>query len=294
MLITPERLTYIIAVAENGSFSAAGRKLNVTASAVAQVIQNMEIDLGVTLFDRVAGKAPALTEVGRALYFQALEVSPRLQAMEKRALAYQAGIEDKIIIATLGFTLFPQYIEAIHALTTEYPELTVNIIDVEQTHALPPNHPDAADIIIAPAKLENRNGYDSQILNQIDWRFVVAPSHPLSKKQGVLSRYDLLEHVQLMPSISDFADKVLIESLRQSTSLIHCSRFYQLRALLLQGVGYSMLPIEIAQPLINEGCLVELTLDFDDQQTRWPIEIAWTPSLGPAGRWFIEQLGVLR
>ncbi|MDC5822610.1 LysR family transcriptional regulator [Vibrio europaeus] len=289
MLITPERLTYMIAVAETGSFSAAGRKFGVTASAVAQVIQNMEIDLDIVLFDRVAGKAPKLTEVGKALYLQALEVAPRLQAMEKRAQAYQAGVEDKLTIAVFGFTLFPEYVESINALSREFPELKINLIDVEETQGLAPNHDDAADIIIAPARLEVRTGYDAHIFDQIDWRFVVSPTHLLANKKGELSRHDLLDHTQIIPSENAFADKTLIESIRQSPSLIHCSRFYQLRALLLQGVGFSLLPAQLSEPLVSTNQLVELKLDFDDKNTRWPIEIAWSPSLGPAGRWFVEQ-----
>ena len=107
MLVTPERLTYLVLVADKGSFSAAGREMGVSPSAVAQVIQNMEIDLNIVLFDRVAGKAPQLTAVGKAMYMQALEVIPRLQAMEKRAQAFQAGIEDKLNIAVYGFTPIP-------------------------------------------------------------------------------------------------------------------------------------------------------------------------------------------
>ncbi|MBM7035607.1 LysR family transcriptional regulator [Vibrio ulleungensis] len=289
MLITPERLLYMVSVAENGSFSAAGRKLGVTASAVAQVIQNMEIDLNVVLFDRVAGKAPVLTAVGKALYFQALEVAPRLQAMEKRAQAYQAGIEEKLTIATYGFTLYETHLDAIRSLIKAYPEVKLNLIDVEQTQALAPNVSGAADIIIAPAKMENRSGYETRTIDQIDWRYVAAQSHPLAKVKGELSRHDLLLHSQLIPQENEFADKWLIESLRFSTNLIECARFYQLRALLLDGLAFAMLPEPLATPLLNSGELVELSMDFDDNQTRWPIELCWTPSIGPAGQYFIEQ-----
>ncbi|GAB7220703.1 LysR family transcriptional regulator [Vibrio comitans] len=289
MLITPERLTYLVAIVEHGSFSAAARSLNVTASAVTQAIQNMEIDLGISVFQRTAGKAPKLTDVGKALYIQALEVAPRLQAMEKRAKAYQAGIEEKLNIATYGFTLSPNHAKAIGELSTQYPELKINMMDVEDIHGLAPNDPNGADIIIAPAKLHHRVGYESQFIEQINWRFVVIPSHPLAQKRAELSRHDLLTHVQLIPQVGGFADADLVESLRFSTNLIHCSRFYQLRSLLLQGVGFCLLPEQLSKPLLESHAVVELKMDFDDNQTRWPIEIAWSPSLGPAGSWFIEQ-----
>lgn len=289
MLITPERLTYLVAIVEHGSFSAAARSLNVTASAITQVIQNMEIDLGIAVFERTAGKAPKLTDVGKALYIQALEVTPRLQAMEKRAKAYQAGIEEKLNIATYGFTLSPHQAKVIAELSTQFPELKINMMDVEDVHGLAPNDNNAADIIIAPAKLHHRAGYESQFIEEIQWRFVVAPSHPLAQKRAELSRHDLLKHVQLIPQIEGFADADLVESLRFSTNLIHCSRFYHLRSLMLQGVGFCLLPEQLSKPLVEANAATELKVDFDDNQMRWPIEIAWSPSLGPAGSWFIEQ-----
>lgn len=289
MLITPERLLYLIAVTEQGSFSAAGRKLGVSASAVAQVIQNMEIDLDVRLFNRVAGQSPSLTEVGRAMYMQALEVAPRLQAMEKRAQAYSNGIEDKLNIAVFGFTFFPEYIEAIKDLSIEYPELSINLLDVEDTEELSPDDTNAADIIISPALLKQRPGYESHVIAQLEWLYVASPSHPLSKIRGELSQHDLLSHKQLLPAVSDYADEHLIESLRFSPNPLYCSRFYHLQSLLLSGTGFAMFPRPLAEPFIEAGYLKELHMDFDDQQTRWPMEISWTPSLGPAGQWFLEQ-----
>ncbi|USD67684.1 LysR family transcriptional regulator [Vibrio sp. SCSIO 43136] len=289
MLITPERLLYLVAVAESGSFSAAGRKMGVSASAVAQVIQNMEIDLNVRLFERVSGKSPTLTEVGKAMYLQALEVTPRLQAMEKRAKAFQAGIEDKLNIAVYGFTFFPEYVNAINALAQEYPELTINMVDVEQTQSISPDEENAADIVIAPMQLKQRAGYESQTIGQLEWLFVASPAHALANRRGELSRHDLLAYKQILPQVSDFADEPLVESLRYSPNPIHCSHFYQFRALLLSGIGFAMFPAPLARPMIESGALIQLNMDFDDNQTRWPIEIAWTPSLGPAGLWFVEQ-----
>lgn len=44
MIITTERLHYLWAVAETGSFAAAGRRLGVSGAAVQQVIRHFEQD----------------------------------------------------------------------------------------------------------------------------------------------------------------------------------------------------------------------------------------------------------
>ena len=50
--VTLDQLRIFIAAAEQGSFSAAGRKLRRAQSVVGQTLANLEGQLGVTLFDR--------------------------------------------------------------------------------------------------------------------------------------------------------------------------------------------------------------------------------------------------
>ena len=63
---SPEALTAFAEAATLGSFSAAARKLGKSQSTVSTAIANLEIDLGITLFDRSTRK-PALTEHGRVM-----------------------------------------------------------------------------------------------------------------------------------------------------------------------------------------------------------------------------------
>ena len=69
MIITTERLHYLWAVAETGSFAAAGRRLGVSGAAVQQVIRHFEQDLDAPLFRRSPGRRPVLTGLGRQLDF---------------------------------------------------------------------------------------------------------------------------------------------------------------------------------------------------------------------------------
>ncbi|WP_204224255.1 helix-turn-helix domain-containing protein [Mailhella massiliensis] len=93
MIITTERLQYLWAVAETGSFTAAGRRLGVSAAAVQQGIVHMEEELGAGLFLRSPGRRPELTELGRQFYFHALDIIPRLEGLEHMAAARGRGRE---------------------------------------------------------------------------------------------------------------------------------------------------------------------------------------------------------
>ena len=61
-----QNLQAFAAVAELGSFSAAARKLGKAQSSVSALIQNLEIDLGLTLFDR-SSRNPRLSQEGAAI-----------------------------------------------------------------------------------------------------------------------------------------------------------------------------------------------------------------------------------
>ena len=63
--VSLDQLRTFIAVADEKSFSAAGRRLRRAQSVVSQTMANLEGQLGVKLFDRSA-RLPVLTDQGRA------------------------------------------------------------------------------------------------------------------------------------------------------------------------------------------------------------------------------------
>ncbi|HEX8298488.1 MAG TPA: LysR family transcriptional regulator [Rubricoccaceae bacterium] len=70
-------ITVFAAIAEAGGFTAAGRRLGVSGSAVSQTLRRLEERLGVTLFQRTT-RSVHLTEAGERLY---TEARPALDAL---------------------------------------------------------------------------------------------------------------------------------------------------------------------------------------------------------------------
>src|ERR1700757_4640146 len=96
--LTLDQMRVLAAVAETGSFSAAGRRLGRVQSAVSQSIQTLEQHLRLALFDRDA-KTPQLTDAGRAILDMAREVLARAEDLQARAAAMEAGVEPELTIA---------------------------------------------------------------------------------------------------------------------------------------------------------------------------------------------------
>ncbi|WP_428773521.1 LysR family transcriptional regulator [Vibrio sp.] len=286
MIITTERLRYLVAVVEYGNFSAAAKQLGVSTTAVNKAISALEFDLELELFERHAGKRPVLTQLGKDLYFQALDVVPRLLKMEKQAEMIRQGIDTKLTIAVHPYTFYPKYTELFSELTQTFPDVELTLIDAETIN------PDSisCDIFLAPTRNEILRGFQSAGIDHINWRVVCAPHHPLSKFKGDVEYEDLGQHQQLLLDKGFITKPEFREAMRYTTRVINLDRFYQLKDLLLSGAGFALYPEELAKPLIDQGLLIDLQFNYGKMDNTWLIELAWRPGIGAAGNWIIERL----
>src|SRR5258705_1781111 len=74
-------LTAFVRVVDDGGFSAAGRRLNMSTTMVSNHVQSLEDRLGARLLHRTTRKV-SLTEVGRAYYDRCVQI---LAAIEQAA-----------------------------------------------------------------------------------------------------------------------------------------------------------------------------------------------------------------
>src|SRR6266567_4430276 len=96
--VTLDQLRTFVAAVDEGSFSAAGRKLRRAQSVVSQTLANLEAQLGVKLFDR-SGRYPRLTEEGRSLLIDARSIASNIDGFKARARAMRGGLEPELSVA---------------------------------------------------------------------------------------------------------------------------------------------------------------------------------------------------
>lgn len=125
---------YFLAVAESRSIREAADRLRISQSAVSRQIQNLELSMGCTLFDRTA-RGVALTPAGRLL-LRHLRDTVALSQRLKGDLDALKGIQrgHLIIGAVEGFAAngFP---DVLTRFTGEHPEVTLEVL-VEGTGAI--------------------------------------------------------------------------------------------------------------------------------------------------------------
>jgi DNA-binding transcriptional LysR family regulator len=125
-----EALRIFVEAATHGSFSEAARRLRKSQSTVSAAIANLEIDLGVVLFDRGA-RLPVLTAAGRHLQADAERVLAAQDRLLRAAAGLAAGHEPKLSIA-LSDTYQPERLEALQGeFAARYPDLELECLIAE-------------------------------------------------------------------------------------------------------------------------------------------------------------------
>src|SRR6202012_5099785 len=95
--VSLDQLRTFIAAVDEGSFSAASRKLLRAQSVVSETISNLEEQIGVQLFDR-SGRYPKLTPAGTVLLGDARSIITNVDMLKARAKGMSVGLEPELSV----------------------------------------------------------------------------------------------------------------------------------------------------------------------------------------------------
>lgn len=132
-----------IKVVETGSFSAAGRELNKSASSIARQIGWLESDLGVRLLNRNT-RSQSLTEAGRLYYKRMSALSRDLAKAKSKARSSHESVAGFLRVALRTSLATTLVMPALPRLMAEYPDLELEIIVTDERLDLLANHIDVA------------------------------------------------------------------------------------------------------------------------------------------------------
>src|SRR6266581_4657112 len=131
--VSLDQLRTFIAAADEGSFSAGGRRLRRAQSVVSQTLANLETQLGVKLFDR-SSRSPVLTKQGVALLAEARAVVGGMDVFKARAKGLSDGLEPELsVVVDVMFPL--DLLTAAAELTRE------QLLIVGMAFVVSPTHP---------------------------------------------------------------------------------------------------------------------------------------------------------
>ncbi|MAZ89457.1 MAG: LysR family transcriptional regulator [Cellvibrionaceae bacterium] len=179
--ITLEALEILDAIDRRGSFAKAAEELGKVTSALSYVVQRLEEQLDVTLFQR-QGRRSVMTAAGRVLLDDGrgiLEASHRL-AEKTREVA--TGWEPSLRIAIESIVDKQIVFEQLQTFLLEHPSMELDISESVLGGGWDALEHDRVDIVIgAPGPVPQQKGFRAVKLGSIEMLPVIGRKHPLAK-----------------------------------------------------------------------------------------------------------------
>lgn len=286
-----DQLRTFIAAADEGSFSAAARKLRRAQSVVSHTLANLEQQVGFALFDRSA-RYPQLTDAGRALLEQARAAADSMDAFKARARTLAGGLEPELSVAVDVMYPIATLTRAVQAFHREFPSTPLRLYVEALGAVVQPLLEGQCGIAVIGSLPDVPPGCASEYLLGVPAVVVVAPDHPLAQIDGMVLRAQAALHVQLV--LTDRS--TLTQGRNYGVLSPHVWRLADLgakHAFLKAGLGWGNMPLHMVEQDLADGALVQLELEshplLGSGFSMHAIFMKDQPP-GPAGRWFIDQL----
>jgi DNA-binding transcriptional LysR family regulator len=257
VLMTYDQLVAFLAVAGEGTFTAASAALHKSQPAVSKLVRNLEGELGVQLFDRAQYRA-TLTDAGRLFHERAVSVIESSEALKTFGMQLGGRIEPIVRLAVEAVTPLAPVMQILRAAQQRYPTVRIELATERLAGAADALREGRADLAVATklgidaAKLEFAHFRSVRILP------VARADHPLAAAAVPVPRGLLRAHAQIVlrdsahgadsPSLNVFEG-----GLRWSVTDVAAKR-----EVILAGMGWGGLPEHVVADELASGELVAL------------------------------------
>lgn len=288
--VTLDQLRTFIAAADEGSFSAAGRKLRRAQSVVSQTLANLEGQFGVKLFDRTR-RRPVLTPQGQVLLAHARTVTGDVDRLKAHAKHLAGGLEPELSIAIDVMFPMARLTAAVTAFHQAFP-LTPLRIYAETLGAVMQAVLDERCTIGLSGELASVPPlFTEEPLLKVPLIHVTSPRHPLASYRRPIPASELTKHIQLV-----LTDRSNISKGQELG--VYSARTWRLadlgakHAFLRAGLGWGGMPAELVESDLAQGTLVKIVAEDAPGGFVVAMSAVYRTAAPPgiAGRWFIDRL----
>lgn len=250
LLLKP--LHIFIKTVELNSMSRAAKALNISASGVSQQLSKLEQDLGTNLLHRNTRRI-ALTQEGEIFYRYGLQVLDTMgSAQEELDSLKDRPLGSLRLFAPVGFAGNGILSKPLLYLAQNYQYLNIELILSD----------DDVDMVAQSIDIALRVGIgpmpDSSLIARhlVDWQM------------GLFVSPGYLAGFEQVTTIDDLAQMNWLRHANQDPNLLHLEQpklivnnMQALTRLTLDGLGFAILPVPEAQPLVDKGELAPILTD---------------------------------
>lgn len=289
--LSMDQLRTFIAAADEGSFSAAGRKLRRAQSVVSQTLANLEAQIDVQLFDRSA-RYPQLTEQGTALLAEARVVVNSMNGFKAKARTMAEGLEPELSVVVDVMYPMESLTVAVGLFRAAFPYTPLRLYVEALGAVIQPVLQGTCRLGIIGSMPVVPDAVEAEKLLDVPMVTVTGNAHSLARRKGLIRLRELEEHVQLVltdrTSLSDGKTYGVFSPLTWRLADLGAKH-----AFLRAGFGWGHMPQAMVRHDLDTGALVQMQIENFQPRTP-PISMfaAYRKDSppGPAGRWFLDQL----
>jgi DNA-binding transcriptional LysR family regulator len=175
-------LRYFVAVAETGAFSRAAARLRITQPALWRQVRDLEVELGVRLFER-AGRRVRVTGAGEGLLARCRTLLAGVDQLAEHAQAVRGGE-----VGSLSIAASPQVIQSVLApFLTRYlksrPGVDIHLVEEGGVHTL--GLVERGEVHLALAIRRGNDHLEGRLLFPVRVLAAVAPLHHLARRATI-------------------------------------------------------------------------------------------------------------
>jgi molybdate transport repressor ModE-like protein len=297
MSLSLRQIRYFVATAEQGQISQAAVDLSISQSAVTTAIKELEVLLGVPLFNR-SPSGMELTAAGRQFLFHAYDILNKVQ--EATALTLPGNdLEGSVTVAAtytvIGYFL-PNHMER---LKRSYPKLEIKLFELNREAIEEGLLSNRYDMSVLLTSNVNNPDLVSETLLGSRRRLWVASKHHLLARDTV-SLKDVAQEPYIMLTVDEAAHSSLkywsLSSYQPSVTL-RTSSVEAVRSMVANGQGVAILSDMVLRPWSLEGKRIE-TIVLSDNVPAMDVGMAWrrnaqfTPAMNAIRNYFRQAFHI--
>lgn len=289
MNLSFEVLQVLDAIDRTGTFASAAEKLHKVPSSLSYLVQKLELDLGVKLFDR-SGRRAIPTHAGRVVVEEGRRLLEAAEDLECKARRIQHGWEAELHVAIDGIIPFDflwDHVAAFYELKLDTRlHLSKEVLGGSWDALLTRR----ADLVVGaagdPPPIPNLIAKPIGSLRHV---FVVAPDHPLASVPGPLTLDTVARHRAV--AIGDTSRKLAPRTiaLAANQEVMTVPTLEAKLAAQIRGLAAGTIPECLAAEPLSRGELVQKEVVGMRDVTHF--YLAWRgDETGKALCWWVDQL----
>lgn len=271
--ITIEALVVLDAIEYRGSYAAAAEQLNKVPSALSYIVQKLEEQLNVTIFER-QGRRSVLTPAGKHLLAEGRKVLIAMNTLSEQTQTIANGWETRIRIACDSIFDITSVFGVVGGFLEEHQNIEIDVREEVMNGSWEALIEDKVDLVIgAPAPAPIQKGIRALKVGELNPVLVAHNAHALAQIKMPVNNAELSNYRTVV--VHDSAQ----HEIPRTVNIIEGSRHFfvtsinQKIAAIRAGVGIGYLPKELIENLIASNELV--VIDVVDELLPRDLFMAW-------------------